>query len=197
MQAVDAQSVPHDIQQVHPQGGQHGDPGISLGAKNRGNGIIDRQEREGAGGVAHIYHGAFHDRRLHMTEDQPQDLPSSCLENDGEHEHSRGGDPQKLRGAFRRPGVVPGADKFGADHGTAGGEGKKDLEDQMIDGVHKGDAGHRFLPQTGDHQDVDHPHQDGEKLLDHQGPEHLQEPFPVKQRLIREPKQGTEGIHER
>ena len=45
--AVNQQGVAPDIESVHQQGGEHGNPGIAHGAEKSGAGVIQRQERIG------------------------------------------------------------------------------------------------------------------------------------------------------
>ena len=168
-EAVDKNGVDHHVHQIHDEGVEHGDLAVAHGAEEGGAGVIEGDEGVGQRGGEEVDQGAVHHVRLDVAEEEGEDV---LAEDQGQrHQEDGHGEDgvEKLTGGGAGIFRVSSAQVLGDHHRAAGGEGGKDLDDELVDVVHQRDAGDGSLTGCGDHDGVHHAHAHEQKLLDDQG----------------------------
>ena len=140
-----------------------------LEAVKRRPGVIDGQEGIGQGRPEKIHPAVVHHLRLDFPENQVEDgVSSDEADSHNKRRHSRG-HQQQLLGGDVGPLVVLPPQVLGRHDRPAGGQGGKDVDEQDVDSVHQGHAGHGRLPGAGHHDGVGHANGDRQELLHNQG----------------------------
>lgn len=86
-------------------------------------------------------------------------------QEDGNNNHGDYGYKKELTTDVGGFPVILFANELGADDGSSGRHGKEDLQDQVVDGIYKGDSGNSGFSEGCHHEDICHTYQDDKQLL--------------------------------
>ena len=170
-QHKDAQGIATDIDEVHQHRHPHGHRTVAGGAEDGRAGVVQRQKGVGDGRDGKIQHGGIHNVGGDGAKEKPQH--GGTQQKAGRHNRH----PQHRAQTDQLPGAagsligLSGAQILAGDHRAAGGQSRKNVEDQVVDHVHQRDARDGSLSHTGDHDGIGHAHQHGQPLFHHQRPE--------------------------
>ena len=165
---VHTQRIAAHIDPVHHQTGLHGDLAVSRTAENGRSRVVQRQEGKGQGGNAEVSQTGLH----HIGGNRPEEEPEQTTRQDqtGSHDAQteHGGQEHQLPCALPSLLLPPRPQKLAGNHGAAGGQGGKQVQNDVVDHVHQGHTGYGGLSHSGDHHPVAHAHQGRQGLLHHQ-----------------------------
>ena len=165
---LDYYSIAAHIDPVHHQTGLHGDLAVSRTAENGRSRVVQRQEGKGQGGNAEVSQTGLH----HIGGNRPEEEPEQTTRQDqtGSHDAQteHGGQEHQLPCALPSLLLPPRPQKLAGNHGAAGGQGGKQVQNDVVDHVHQGHTGYGGLSHSGDHHPVAHAHQGRQGLLHHQ-----------------------------
>ena len=133
---VDEHGVETDVDDIHEEGGEHGDLAVAHGTEQGGPGVVDGEEGIRDGGEKKVGHGGGHHVVIQRSEDQPQN-GFTKKKADGHHSsgESRNG-IKKLLGGSAGIGLIPGPQVLRGHHRAAGGQGGENIDEQDADVVH-------------------------------------------------------------
>lgn len=164
----DGYCIAAHIDPVHHQTGLHGDLAVSRTAENGRSRVVQRQEGKGQGGNAEVSQTGLH----HIGGNRPEEEPEQTTRQDqtGSHDAQteHGGQEHQLPCALPSLLLPPRPQKLAGNHGAAGGQGGKQVQNDVVDHVHQGHTGYGGLSHSGDHHPVAHAHQGRQGLLHHQ-----------------------------
>ena len=123
----------------------------------------------------------------------PKNSRSSGVRSSHRHAQQRA-EGDQLPGAAGGVLRFAGAQELAGDHGAAGGQRRKDVDDEVVDHIHQRDARDGGFAHAGDHDGVRHAHQRGQGLLNDQRPEQPQQVPVGKQRCVA-PRRGGLGLY--
>ena len=178
----DAQRVARNVGDVHQQADFHRDGAVARRAEDSRARIVRCQERVGQAGDREIDQRFAHDVVGDGAEEQPQ---QRFAQQKAERRHAdaeqRAERDQLARaaGGFLR---AARAEELAGDDRAAGGERRKDVDDEVVDHINERNARDGGFADAGDHDGVRHADENGERLLDDERPEQADEVAVGKQR---------------
>ena len=183
LQPKDAHCVAHHIDDVHQHADLHGDLGVAHAAEQRRPSIVQRKEGVADGYDLQVQHACVQNICLNGAVEQPD---HGACQYKADHRHRQTQQPtekDQLPGTVVRTFPLLCTQILAHHHGTAGGKGGKQYDDQVVDHVHKTDTGDRRLSAAGHHHGIRHTHRHCQQLLHQQWSHQPQQFFLGEQRL--------------
>ena len=129
--------VPDHVDDIHYNGGLHGNPRISHGTKQSGTGIVDRQKRIGQRGQNQVNEGVCHHILLHASKKQGEQLPAEQDASRHNNEGHQASDKHQLVRRLAGPAGLFLSQVLGGHHRSPCGHCRKYIDEQHIDHVNQ------------------------------------------------------------
>lgn len=132
VESVYQNGISTDVHQVHHQGSDHGDSGVSHGAEHGSAGIVNGQEGIGKCHEEKVNPCIFHDVRGSLSENGGQNAFVSKQSDDGNHQGHGSGSQKQLFSGLMGMFFIFCAKSLGDDYRAAGCEGGEKNRQQDI-----------------------------------------------------------------